>query len=517
MRLSLGLVPALFACLGISARAAEPPPHAPFTIEVVDRQTGRGVPLVELRTTGQVAYVTDSNGIVAFDEPGLLGTPVHFSVSSHGYEFTPDGFGFRGVKLDTAPGGSARIEVDRRNIAERLYRVTGAGIYRDSVLAGRPVPIRQPLLNAQVVGQDSVQAAPFGGRIYWFWGDTARPGYPLGLFRAAGATSPAPGEGGLDPASGIDLEYFTGPDGFAREMFPSDQPGAIWFDGLLVAPDAGGTGRLVCHYARVKDLGTVYEGGLGVYDEEKGIFLKRVELASIGDWRCPRGQTTRATFDGADYFVFATPFATVRVPAQLDAVLDPARYEAFTCLAAGAEFAGKETKLELGPDGRPVWSWKVAAPITPSQEAELVAAGKIAAGEARLLPRDADGGTTIVLHAGSIRRNAYRNKWVMIANQIWGKTSLLGEVYYLEADEVTGPWSTARKIVTHDRYSFYNPVHHDFLDGDGGRFIYFEGTYAGMFSREGDLTPRYDYNQMMYRLDLSDPRLGDGDGGKQRG
>jgi hypothetical protein len=37
--------------------------------------------------------------------------------------------------------------------------------------------------------------------------------------------------------------------------------------------------------------------------------------------------------------------------------------------------------------------------------------------------------------------------------------------------------------------------------------IYFEGTYASTFSRKEDPTPRYDYNQVMYRLDLSDPRL----------
>ena len=63
-------------------------------------------------------------------------------------------------------------------------------------------------------------------------------------------------------------------------------------------------------------------------------------------------------------------------------------------------------------------------------------------------------------------------------------------------------------VVTHDRYAFYNPVHDAFLDQAGGRLIYFEGTYAATFSRDGrDPTPRYDYNQMMYRLDLADPRL----------
>jgi len=57
--------------------------------------------------------------------------------------------------------------------------------------------------------------------------------------------------------------------------------------------------------------------------------------------------------------------------------------------------------------------------------------------------------------------------------------------------------------VTHNHYSFYNPVQDAFFDQDGGRIIYFEGTYTGTFSRNEDFTPRYDYNQIMYRLDLS--------------
>ena len=80
----------------------------PFRIEVVDDENGRGVPLVELRTVNQIRYVTDSNGIVAFDEPGLLGLKVFFHVKSHGYEYPKDGFGNRGLALDTRPGRALR-------------------------------------------------------------------------------------------------------------------------------------------------------------------------------------------------------------------------------------------------------------------------------------------------------------------------------------------------------------------------------------------------------------------------
>ena len=41
----------------------------------------------------------------------------------------------------------------------------------------------------------------------------------------------------------------------------------------------------------------------------------------------------------------------------------------------------------------------------------------------------------------------------------------------------------------------------------GTSYLYFEGTYTHTFSGNEHRTPRYDYNQIMYRLDLDDPRL----------
>ena len=52
-----------------------------FRIQVVEEGTGRGVPLVELKTVNQIRYVTDSNGIVAFDEPGLFNRKVFFTIT----------------------------------------------------------------------------------------------------------------------------------------------------------------------------------------------------------------------------------------------------------------------------------------------------------------------------------------------------------------------------------------------------------------------------------------------------
>src|SRR4051794_35071903 len=152
---------------GAAGPAPPPEPSGSFAIEVVDDQTGRGVPLVELQTTYGTRYYTDSAGLVAFYEPGLMGRKVFFSVSSHGYEFAKDGFGIRGVALETKAGGSAKLKIKRVNIAERLYRITGVGTYRDSVLLGRKPPIAEPLLNAEVTGQDSVLTAVYRDRTFW--------------------------------------------------------------------------------------------------------------------------------------------------------------------------------------------------------------------------------------------------------------------------------------------------------------------------------------------------------------
>src|SRR5947209_2727425 len=77
--------------------------------------------------------------------------------------------------------------------------------------------------------------------------------------------------------------------------------------------------------------------------------------------------------------------------------------------------------------------------------------------------------------------NTYRRRWVMIAVEVFG-TSFLGEVWYAEANTPQGPWAYAVKIVTHDRYDFYNPKQHLMFDKANGRVIFFEGTYSNTFS-----------------------------------
>ena len=145
---------------------------------------GEGAALRELK---ELADGLGVGGRVAFHEPGLMGREVYFTVRSHGYEHKKDGFGFAGAKVTPKAGRVAEIKVTRRNVAERLCRLTGEGRYRDTALLGHAVPVADAAHPGQVAGQDSVQAVPYRDRVYWFWGDTQRLSYPLGLFRTAGA------------------------------------------------------------------------------------------------------------------------------------------------------------------------------------------------------------------------------------------------------------------------------------------------------------------------------------------
>ncbi len=477
----------------------------PFAIEVFDSRTGRGVPLVELRTVNEINYVTDSRGIVAFDEPGLMGRSVFFHVASHGYEFPKDGFGFRGKALDVVAGGRARIKIDRVNIAERLYRVIGGGIYRDSLLVGDRSPIREPVLNAQVLGSDSVLNAVFRGKVHWFWGDTNRPGYPLGNFHTPTATSKLPGDGGLDIEVGVDLDYSVDAQGFAAPSAKFDGEGPTWLDGLTVLKDRSGVERMFAAYAKIKPPMDVYERGWAEFQPESRTFAK-VASIPLDAPVFPAGHPFPHRVDGVDYVYFADSYPLTRVRAEIDDLAHPERYEAFTCLLPGSTL--DDPRIDRNPDGTTRYAWRTGARVLDAQgQARLVKSGKIRAEEALLGLRDVETGRAVIAHKGSTYWNEFRGRWVMVTVEVGGSSSYLGEVWFAEAETPVGPWVYARKVVTHDHYSFYNPKQHPMFAKEGGRVIFFEGTYTTTFSGNNHPTPRYDYNQVLYKLDLGDPRL----------
>ena len=264
--------------------------------------------LAELSTVNGVRFVTDSAGVVAVADPELMNDSVFFHIKSHGYEYPKDGFGYRGKSLKVVPGGLARLEMKRINVAERLYRVTGAGIYRDTILAGRAAPIKQPLLNAKVIGSDSVVCAVYRGKIHWFWGDTNRPGYPLGNFHVPHATSLLPKDGGLDPERGIDLEYDVDQDRFAASSCKMPGDGPTWIDGLFVLKDEKNQERMFAKYVKIKNMLEVYQRGLVEWDDSTGRF-RHVATYPKEAVAFPAGHPFRyKDRSGRDFLYFATPF-----------------------------------------------------------------------------------------------------------------------------------------------------------------------------------------------------------------
>ena len=430
-----------------------------FRIRVVDAATGRGVPMVALITNNHIACFTDSNGIVAWNEPGLMDRNVYFRIESPGYRF-PGG----GRSLHPTGGGHIELKIRRQSIAERLYRVTGQGIYRDSVLTGFPVPIRRPVLNAQVLGQDTVRAVPYRGRLFWLWGDTDRAGGPLGNFATTAATSELPGRGGLDPGVGVDLVYFTGPDGFVKPMcnWP-EVKGLKWLHALMTVRDPSGAERLLARYDNIGDENRTTESGLAIFNDARAQFDRLAAFPGADPPVAPGGvPPMRVRSGGAEYFYFCDMRSTpaVRVRADWKSATDLAAYEVF--------------------DG----GWKRSAVLPPKQSTWI----------------DMETGAPLDASA-NVQWNEYRRRWIGILQKN------PGEVWYAEADTPTGPWVYTTRVAVNGNYFFYWPAGHPFFDQNGGRTIYFEGTYTDTFSGNPVITPRYNYNQLMYRLSLDDSRL----------
>jgi hypothetical protein len=175
----------------------------------------------------------------------------------------------------------------------------------------------------------------------------------------------------------------------------------------------------------------------------------------------PTGQPALFTdTDGKRWVLFGNPLPTLRCPATFEAWQDATQ-------------------------------WQVLTP-----QPTLVAAGE-----------SAGPGVAVVPHSGSIAWNAYRGRWVTVFMEKFGKPSAFGEIWYAEAESPLGPWGRAVKVLSHANYTFYNPRLHPEFTPEGSPNLLFEGTYSQQFANRPQPTPRYDYNQILYRLDLDDPKL----------
>lgn len=442
----LALVPAL--ALGIE----------PCRIEVVEKGSGWPVPLVELRTIHGVRFVTDNAGLIAFDLPELMGRLTWFDVIGHGYEVRKDGFGMRGVRLTPEPGKTLKVEVQRTILAQRIGRLTGAGIFAESQKLG----LERDWRESGIVGCDSVQNAVHRGRLFWLWGDTSVTHYPLGIFDGTSATTAIQPLASLEPPLRLNLEYITDAKGLPRGIAKMPGQGPTWVTGYVSLPDKQGQTHLVASYTKIKPPLEAYQWGLAVWNDQTQNFEHlRVIWTKDKDKPnpppVPDGHPVIWTDEnGKPWVLFGNPFPTLRCPATFEAWQDSATWEALK---------PQETVPQAG------------------------------------------GGEAVKPHSGSIAFHPWRKRWVTVFMQYFGKPTAFGELWYAEADSPMGPWGPAVKVLGHEEYTFYNPRLHPEFAPENSPLLFFEGTYTMTFSKNQRPTPRYDYNQILYRLDLSEERL----------
>ncbi len=455
-----------------------------FGIQVIDEATGRGVPMVMLRTRNEIDLVTDSAGWVVFDEPGLLGRRVFFSVRSPGYVFAAGDPGVSGLALDTRAGTTAEVKVMRADIAERMYRATGQGIYREATRLGLEVPLPRPNLNGEMVMHGSAQAAMYRGKLFWVWCDAAGfRGAPDATVVAA-ATSDFSASGGLDPSLGIHFEYLS-----ERGVFANDVAGSVRIEGLLSVLDAEGHEHLLAHYERRRTNGARVDHGIAEFNDKDQMFEPVVLLGNEFTWQFPQGHAVKVMDDSGEHFFFAAPFCMTRVPAQYEDIADPSKYEALS-------WSGEKRALE--------WQ-KQSAPLTANQEEELLARKEMGKEQSRVHLRAAAGGKSVPVVAASVEWNRFRNNWVMIATEGAGAVQT-ARIWFAEAAQAYGPWGDAVCVADMGALSLSDPLHHAAFDQEDGKRIYFDVNVQSTDAAER--IPRYNRNRLMLRLDLGDRRLG---------
>lgn len=459
MRFNTFLAAICFA-IGASVSAGEP-----CTLKVIEKGSGWPVCLVEFRTTDQQRFVTDNAGVIALDAPEMMNRETWFSVEGHGYEVPADGFGYHGVRLTPQPGKTLTVEVQRAILAKRLGRITGAGIFAESQKLGQELDWRE----SGIVGADSVQNSVHRGKLYWAWGDTTLAKYPLGIFDGTSATTALQPLKSFEPPLRLPLDYVVDDKGRPRGVAKMPGSGPTWINGYVSLRDKDGVEHLVCTYNKIKGHLEAYEWSQAVWNEKTESFdkLRTIWTKSAEQPKQPLVPEGHPIFwkddAGKEWLLFGNPLPTIRMPATFEAWQDPATWEK----------------------------------LTPQESlADASSNARISSGEARIKP-----------HTGSVAWNAYRQRWVTVFMQNFGKPSAFGELWYAEADAPTGPWGPAIKVLSHKNYTFYNPRLHPEMTPADSPVLLFEGTFTREFSNNKEPVPRYDYNQILYRLDLDQAAL----------
>ena len=495
------------------------PHHGYYRIKLVDVETGKGVPLVMLRTNNYVQMVSDSAGNIAFYEPGMMDTPVWFSVLTDGYELAlnqGDNFYFydapydSGVVLTPTADGSTIIYLSRKQVAQRLYRLTGAGLYRDSYLTNAlediPATCKSPLLDAHsgVTGQDTVMTAVYKNKVIWMWGDTVCPisarqnnCNSYGMY-TVGATSPVLTSSTTRTASCSkaqlppDLHYY-GVDSDKDTLdngthFPHMSPMAAfpplndntWIADLIVLNRGEVTESLYANYYKNPGDGESTANGT-------------TPITGICKWN----DTSSSWFEIGDIW----PTNNFLDGGHTIQLLGPnERHDGYVYFNSGYRVLAKE---EYIIDYRSYEQFKDGKWVKPSSNSDIGGTGN-------------DSGVNIA----SIEWNDYLQQYIMIAEG--------GIIRMGFSSNLTGPWNNLITVGTHSMSgtSCYNLIQLPHMDCDDSSVIHFACTYTSMWSDSihtpdkpstwtsclfglnnkvncAPVTPRYEYNNLIYAVDLS--------------
>jgi hypothetical protein len=346
--------------------------------------------------------------------------------------------------------------VDRELPAKRLGRITGGGLFAESQKLGLDLDWK----DQGILGCDSVQNAIHRGKLFWGWGDTTLPGYPLGRFHMIGATTNLRPIESFEPPVRLRYDYYVDRSKVPRNLAELPGKGPTWLSGFASLTQSDGATRLVATYSKIQPPLQEYERGLCVWNDDTHQFDKYRVLWSRTEHSekppaAPLGHPIIQIDDeGKHWMLFGDPFPSL------------------LCLATFEAWSNPESWEELQPQEK--------------------------------VPSLADASVMITPHRGAIAWNDYRQKWVVVFTQLGGESSALGELWYAESEDPRGPWKNAIKVVTHDRYTFYNPQLHPGFTDSGSPILLFEATYTHTFSSTQEPTPRHDYNQVLYRLDLDE-------------
>jgi hypothetical protein len=282
-------------------------------------------------------------------------------------------------------------------------------------------------------------------------------------------TSTSPLES-FEPPVRLRYDYFTDQHGSPRNVAEMPGEGPTWLGGYISLPDKHQTFRMGAAYSKIRPPMRVYECGLCVWNDETEVFehLKTVwrspDADSSGDGNnadspppMPHGHPVHWRDEHGDSWVlFGDPFPTLMCAATHEAWSDPKAWR------------------ELEPQ--------------------------------RQVPTLRDPQVQVRPHRGAMAWNAYLGKWVAVFTQLHGDSSFIGEIWFAQADSPRGPWKDAVHVVSHRDYSFYNPQLHPEFTDEASPVLLFEATYTQTFSGAKVATPRYNYNQILYRLDLNEFR-----------